>query len=104
MDPVANLPCPEPVLQTSAQEGSFRDSQRACILHALRAAGGVLGGPRGAAARLGLKRTTLIGKMRKLGITRPERQGEMSGMDHYRQLIGGDNQPLESDAGESMAG
>ena len=104
MDPVANLPCPEPVLQTSAQEGSFRDSQRACILHALRAAGWVLGGPRGAAARLGLKRTTLIGKMRKLGIPRPERQGEMSGMDHYRQLIGGDNQPLESDAGESMAG
>jgi formate hydrogenlyase transcriptional activator len=28
----------------------------------------VVGGPRGAAARLGLKRTTLISRMRKLGI------------------------------------
>jgi formate hydrogenlyase transcriptional activator len=30
-----------------------------------------LGGPRGAAIRLGLKRTTLVSKMRKLGLTRP---------------------------------
>jgi formate hydrogenlyase transcriptional activator len=32
----------------------------------------VLGGPRGAAARLGLKRTTLQSRMRKLGISRAE--------------------------------
>jgi formate hydrogenlyase transcriptional activator len=32
----------------------------------------VVGGPRGAAARLGLKRTTLMGKMKKLGLSRPE--------------------------------
>jgi formate hydrogenlyase transcriptional activator len=31
----------------------------------------VVGGPRGAAARLGLKRSTLVSRMQKLGITRP---------------------------------
>jgi len=31
----------------------------------------MVGGPRGAAARLGLKRTSLIAKMKKLGISRP---------------------------------
>jgi formate hydrogenlyase transcriptional activator len=55
----------------SAEEGTFRDSQRAVILRALRASGWVVGGRRGAAARLGLKRTTLISKMKKLGISRP---------------------------------
>jgi transcriptional regulator with GAF, ATPase, and Fis domain len=41
------------------------------ILHTLEAAGWVIGGPKGAAAKLGLKRTTLICKMEKLGIFRP---------------------------------
>jgi len=48
------------VVIPSAQEGTFWDSQRAVILRALHASGWVVGGPRGAAARLGLKRTTLI--------------------------------------------
>jgi formate hydrogenlyase transcriptional activator len=34
----------------------------------LKAVGGVIGGPRGAAARLGVKRTTLLSKMKRLGI------------------------------------
>jgi formate hydrogenlyase transcriptional activator len=41
------------------------------ILKALTAANWVLGGPGGAAERLGLKRTTLLYRMRCLGITRP---------------------------------
>jgi transcriptional regulator with GAF, ATPase, and Fis domain len=40
------------------------------ILKALKETGWVVGGPMGAARRLGLKRTTLIGKMRKMGILR----------------------------------
>jgi formate hydrogenlyase transcriptional activator len=40
------------------------------ILKALKESGWVVGGPGGAARRLGLKRTTLIGKMRKIGILR----------------------------------
>jgi formate hydrogenlyase transcriptional activator len=43
------------------------------ILDTLESVGWVVGGPVGAAARLGLKRTTLIHKMKKLGISRPAR-------------------------------
>jgi transcriptional regulator of acetoin/glycerol metabolism len=49
-------------------KGTFVDSQRALILRALEASGGMIGGPQGAAARLGLKRTTLIAKMERLRI------------------------------------
>ena len=42
------------------------------IVRVLRDARGVISGPRGAAARLGLKRTTLQYKMQKLGITRED--------------------------------
>jgi len=54
--------------------GTFRDSERALILKALSTARGVIGGPRGAAARLGLKRTSLISKMKRLGIYQPRRE------------------------------
>jgi formate hydrogenlyase transcriptional activator len=53
---------------------TLREINRAVILQALRAVGWVVGGPGGAAAQLGLKRTTLIAKMKKLGITRPLHQ------------------------------
>jgi formate hydrogenlyase transcriptional activator len=49
----------------------YADGERDIILRALRAAGGVIGGPNGAAARLGLHRTTLQSKMQRLGIVRP---------------------------------
>lgn len=58
-------------------DGIFMDAQRSLILHTLRATGWVIGGPNGAAVRLGLKRTTLITKMKKLGISRPIRQPEV---------------------------
>jgi len=50
---------------------TFSDSQRALILQALQETGWVIGGSGGAAARLGLKRTTLIAKIKKFGISRP---------------------------------
>jgi transcriptional regulator with GAF, ATPase, and Fis domain len=52
-------------------ETTLRDSERTLILHTLQGVGWVIGGPKGAAAKLGLKRTTLICKMQKLGISRP---------------------------------
>ncbi len=50
---------------------TLRDSERTLILQTLEGVGWVIGGPKGAAAKLGLKRTTLIHKMQKLGIARP---------------------------------
>jgi formate hydrogenlyase transcriptional activator len=46
------------------------DAEREAIVKALEEARWVLGGPSGAAARLGMKRTTLQSKMKKLGISR----------------------------------
>ena len=66
----------------SAQELTFRDSQRVLILRALHASNWMVGGLRGAAARLELKRTTLLYKMKKLGISRPVRQVEVAGLNH----------------------
>jgi formate hydrogenlyase transcriptional activator len=53
--------------------GTLQDSEREQILRTLREVKWVIGGMDGAAARLGLKRTTLTSKMKKLGITRPYR-------------------------------
>lgn len=54
---------------------TFKDSERAVILQTLEATAWVIGGPSGGAAKLDLKRTTLICKMQKLGIFRPVLQG-----------------------------
>jgi formate hydrogenlyase transcriptional activator len=66
------LPHKDPVTVTPATplQDRFTDSTRALILRALRETGWVIGGPAGAATWLGLKRTTLIAKMKKLGIYR----------------------------------
>jgi len=49
---------------------TLADADRAHIITALEQTNWVVGGVNGAAARLGLKRTTLIAKMRKLGLSR----------------------------------
>jgi formate hydrogenlyase transcriptional activator len=51
-------------------EGTLASAEREHILHALRQSGGVISGAQGAAAHLGLKRTTLQSRMQKLGIDR----------------------------------
>jgi transcriptional regulator with GAF, ATPase, and Fis domain len=65
--------------------GTFRAQEAALILQTLRAAGGMIGGPQGAAAKLGLKRSTLVSKMKRLGIFRP-RQRPMSEFDEGSEL------------------
>ena len=59
---------PEP----TAAAVTLADAEREHILGVLRETGWVVGGPKGAAARLGMKRSTLQWKMKKLGISRPE--------------------------------
>jgi transcriptional regulator with GAF, ATPase, and Fis domain len=51
-------------------DATLVSAEREHIARVLRECGGVISGPRGAAQKLGLKRTTLQSKMRKLGITR----------------------------------
>jgi formate hydrogenlyase transcriptional activator len=73
------LHVPLPAIKSTRKERSsagspaptFREGERELILKALRESKGVIAGAGGAAARLGLKRTTLQSKMRKLGISRP---------------------------------
>jgi transcriptional regulator of acetoin/glycerol metabolism len=50
---------------------TLKESERVLILGTLEATGWLVGGPYGAAARLGMKRTTLIARMKKHGISRP---------------------------------
>ena len=73
------LPNPLPPSGTNtnpsiAAQGTLRDHETALILQTVRVTGGMIGGPQGAAARLGLKRTTLVSKMKRLGIYRPRHQ------------------------------
>jgi len=60
------LPRPEP-----GQLQTLEASERALILATLKETKWVLGGPKGAAVRLGLNRSTLAFRMKKLGIVRP---------------------------------
>jgi formate hydrogenlyase transcriptional activator len=55
----------------AAEPRRLVDAERALITQTLHETRWLVGGPRGAAARLGLSRTTLQGRMRKLGIARP---------------------------------
>lgn len=52
-----------------------QEVERELILRALKEVGGVIGGESGAANRLGMKRTTLYSKMKKLNISSFEFQG-----------------------------
>jgi DNA-binding NtrC family response regulator len=58
--------------QPSDSDVTLRDRERAHIIEILRQTRGALSGPAGAAARLGLKRTTLQYKMQRLGISRTD--------------------------------
>ena len=57
--------------QGSRNSGTLEEADRAHILATVEETDWVLGGPEGAASRLGLKRSTLQFRMKKLGITRP---------------------------------
>lgn len=82
---------------------TLAEAEREHILKVLREAGGVVGGRKGAAARLGLPRTTLIARMHKLGIVpgRAERASsvgsEWNGPQSVREVTEGSSRgPLQS--------
>jgi formate hydrogenlyase transcriptional activator len=55
----------------NGNHGTLQEAERALILATVKETGWVLSGPRGAATRLGLNRSTLQFRMKKLGISRP---------------------------------
>jgi formate hydrogenlyase transcriptional activator len=63
------------------------DSDRALILETLEQTRWLVGGPHGAAAKLGLKRTTLIAIMRRLDISRPIHQEGIGDRDIASEAI-----------------
>jgi formate hydrogenlyase transcriptional activator len=74
-DTVLRLPSTEwqrssAVLDTPTTRQTLEEVERAHIIQVLRDTNGVIGGPQGAAACLGLRRTTLLYRMEKLGIPR----------------------------------
>jgi formate hydrogenlyase transcriptional activator len=66
--PLAELKGGEP---TAPKPATLHEVERQHILEVLRESKWVIGGPNGAAAKLGMKRTSLVYKMNKLGIERP---------------------------------
>ena len=76
LSPGVELHVPLAELKAPAREGAqpvttLEAAERDHIVRALQVANWVIGGPTGAAAKLGMKRTTLQSKMQKLGISRP---------------------------------
>ncbi len=75
--PALHVPLPEDRLSGEAPAATpvtLEAAEREHILRALRDTNWVIAGPSGAAARLGMKRTTLQSRMAKFGISRPSRQ------------------------------
>jgi transcriptional regulator with GAF, ATPase, and Fis domain len=73
--PITHSPATEkPPRDPDCVPMTLRDSERALILQALKASGWKIGGPNGAAVKLGLNRTTLMHRLKRLGIERPSRR------------------------------
>ena len=75
-------PARAPMLVAFPPSTTLKESERILILGALEATGWLVGGPYGAAARLGMKRTTLIARMKKHGIFRPAEDGNVDAVCH----------------------
>jgi formate hydrogenlyase transcriptional activator len=82
-NPLPTTGAKPPIVSTAAT--TLRESERFLILQTLEEVRWVIGGPKGAATKLGLKRTTLIHKMQKLGIYRPSLPSSRDGMEPAAQ-------------------
>jgi len=68
--PISELPTSSEISVAMGAPSTFRQAESSVIIDALRAATGRIAGKGGAAERLGLKRTTLQNKIRRLGISK----------------------------------
>jgi formate hydrogenlyase transcriptional activator len=69
--PLKDLPNLATVGSNKARPQTMEEAERAHILAALKETKWVVGGPNGAAARLGMNRSTVLFRMKKLGIVKP---------------------------------
>jgi formate hydrogenlyase transcriptional activator len=95
--PVVSLPPAAPV-----SIRTLVDAERAHITAVLRETKGLVGGPRGAAAQLGVPRTTLMGRMQRLGISKARNRSVAStqGLSFLR----GEDSPTNLQVIEAAAG
>jgi transcriptional regulator with GAF, ATPase, and Fis domain len=63
---------------------TLRNSERALLVETLESVGWVIAGPNGAAAKMGLARTTLLGKMKRLSVSKKQRFGISGGPNPTR--------------------
>ena len=70
--PLRDLQSMPQIGEPSGSTATLADADREHILNTLRETSWVIGGPKGAAARLGMKRSTLQWKMKRLGISKAE--------------------------------
>jgi formate hydrogenlyase transcriptional activator len=83
-----SAPTSEPASTEPVSIKTMADAERAHIIATLRETNGVVGGARGAAAQLGLARTTLMAKMQRLGISGASRRRSGQSAGRLVQAIG----------------
>jgi formate hydrogenlyase transcriptional activator len=98
-----NVPGRVPAAAKSAH--TLADAERAHITATLHATNWVVGGPNGAAAHLGLPRTTLLGRMHRLGISIGTfRVPRRPAIRRLAQVVGGLSTHLTDDSSDGLRG
>ena len=100
---------PVPIVLKTVHVRTLVDAERAHITAVLQATNWRVGGPRGAAAQLGVPRTTLIGRMQRLGISKARNRSVAStqGLARARQglsFLRGEDSGTNLQAIEAAAG
>jgi formate hydrogenlyase transcriptional activator len=94
----ARFPAPT---EAASIRTTMADAEREHITAALRATNWVVGGPNGAAAQLGMPRTTLLSRIQRLGISNSSRRRSGRSIEGFVRVMGGLSSRLKD---ESSAG
>ena len=93
------------LFSAAAEAGNIEtmvDAERTHITAALRATNWVVGGPNGAAAQLGLPRTTLLSRMQRLGIPGRISRRRQPSIEGFVQRIGGLSSRLRDESSDRL--
>lgn len=95
---------PVPIVLKAAHIRTLADAERAHITAVLRETDGLVGGPRGAAAQLGVARTTLIGRMQRLGISTARKRNRSAASTQGLSFLRGEDSLTNLHVVEAVAG